>query len=539
LELDLGPLVLKALGAGRAVSVTSHDNLAEDREAPRPRWVPVAPRGGYTPRMVLGGRLRASTLLAAAAWLVAFAYAARAGAVAEPTVYDNHQLYLIGSRAAGMGGAYTALACDEGALHYNPAGLVCARHSHLELVANAYMIQSLSVPRALGDGQNLSATTYHSIPSMVGGVYVLADGEASGAGRQALGFAVSIPYSIALKTAPSSNTRNFLSGTWRDDVLAGDVGYAYQITPSLGLGVSLGGMMRVMSGANTLLVTRPNAGGGTEFIAADLQSDVLAVGLRAKAGARWTPTRALSLGLALVTPTLDVFGSYTSSSNLTLAGIDRTTGQPLADAIPTRFTGKSAASFPMRFAVGVAYTTESTTLSADASVNLPHTVRTAYDLAAVPIDGVTPGAGEESKLERVLQPNLNLGAEVRVTRSVAIDVGAFTDISSVPAQGEQDRVHMFGLSAALSLIGVQTRGSFGASFSYGQADTKVLTGELSLSNLGAQPEGVSRLTRWNLVGVIGSNYSFLPDDVAAEAAERRRGPKDSTAPPAPPAPPAR
>ncbi|HRG94978.1 MAG TPA: hypothetical protein PLR99_01945 [Polyangiaceae bacterium] len=488
--------------------------------------------------MLTGGRRRASRLLACGAWLLGLAYAGRAGAVEEPTVYDNHQLYLIGSRAAGMGGAYTALACDEGALHYNPAGLVCARHSHLELVANAYMLQSYSVPRALGDGQDLSATTYHSIPSMVGGVYVLADGDESGAGRQAFGFSVSIPYSIALKTAPSSNTRNFLSGTWRDDVLAGDVGYGYQLTPTLGLGLSLGGMMRVMSGSNTFLVTRPNAGGGTEFIAADFEKDILAVGLRAKLGARWTPTRQLSLGLAVVTPTLDAFGTYASSSNLTVAGIDRTTGQAVADALPSRFTGKSAAGFPMRFAVGVAYTTERTTLSADASVNLPHTVRTAYDLTAVPIVGVTAQPGEESKLERVLQPNANVGAEVRVTRSVAIDVGAFTDLSAVPANGEQDRIHMFGLSAALSLIGVQTHGSFGASFSYGAADTKVLTGELSLSNLGSQPEGVSRLTRWNLVGVIGSNYSFLPDDLAAEAVERERKPKGA-AEPAPPPPPAR
>ena len=46
-------------------------------------------------------------------------------------------------RAAGMAGAYTALACDEGALHYNPASLSCAASSHLELTATAYVLQAL------------------------------------------------------------------------------------------------------------------------------------------------------------------------------------------------------------------------------------------------------------------------------------------------------------------------------------------------------------------------------------------------------------
>ena len=74
-------------------------------------------------------------LLAAAA----LAWPSPARAVSPPTVYDNYQMVPIGSRAAGMGGAYTALACDEGALHYNPASLSCSDSSHLELSANAYV----------------------------------------------------------------------------------------------------------------------------------------------------------------------------------------------------------------------------------------------------------------------------------------------------------------------------------------------------------------------------------------------------------------
>ena len=69
-------------------------------------------------------------------------------------------------------------ACDEGALHYNPASLSCAAASHLELTANAYVLQGLRATGALGPGANISATTYHSIPSIVGAVRILSEGKA-------------------------------------------------------------------------------------------------------------------------------------------------------------------------------------------------------------------------------------------------------------------------------------------------------------------------------------------------------------------------
>lgn len=451
---------------------------------------------------------------------------ADARAAGEPSIYDNHQLYLIGSRAAGMGGAYTALACDEAALHYNPAGLACASHSRLELVANAYMIQSYGVPRALGEGQDISASTYHSIPSVVGGVYVTSDGDAeTRQGRQAFAFSVSVPYSLALKAAPTSpDTRNFLSGSWRDDVLAADVGYGYQVLPSLAVGLSLGGMVRILSASTNFLVTRPIAAGGAEFLAASTETEALALGLRAKLGVRWTPSTSWAFGLNVTTPTLDPYGSYSVSNNYALAGFDQT-GRPLLDATPIRFTGKSAASFPMRVALGAAYLGNGYTLSADASLNLPHSIRVAYDLVPIRIQGVTESSPAPVTLERVLQPNINVGAELHVTRTIAIDLGGFTDLSSVPAStATEDRIHMFGVSAALSLLGVQTNGSFGASFSYGVAETQVQTGQFSLDTILSAQRGTSTLTRWNLVGVIGSNYSFLPDDVAAKAGEHPKAP---------------
>src|SRR5688500_4951303 len=96
--------------------------------------------------------------VAAAAALASIAVERSARATSPPTIYDNAQPYPLGSRAAGMGGSYTALACDEAALHYNPAALGCARDSRLELAANVYMLQHFDVPNAIGPGEGVTAT---------------------------------------------------------------------------------------------------------------------------------------------------------------------------------------------------------------------------------------------------------------------------------------------------------------------------------------------------------------------------------------------
>jgi F plasmid transfer operon, TraF, protein len=69
-------------------------------------------------------RARLAILALAAAALCPFAGAPGAGATQFPLLYQ-------GSRALGMGGAYTAVADDSGALMYNPAGL--ARVSGFEM----------------------------------------------------------------------------------------------------------------------------------------------------------------------------------------------------------------------------------------------------------------------------------------------------------------------------------------------------------------------------------------------------------------------
>jgi hypothetical protein len=419
-----------------------------------------------------------------------------------------------------MGGAYTALACDEAALHYNPGALGCASYSRLELSANAYVVQSLSIPDGYGAGQDVSATTFHSIPSIVGGVRILADGDAAtGAGRWVFGLSVSVPESLALKIRPvRPTTPNFVSASVRDDLTIGELGLGYQLHRTLGIGVSIGGALRtVETTQHELLVERLAGDLGTDFDHYVNEEEAFALGLRAKLGLRFTPLDRLALGLSVTSPTIHVYGRYQQSITESYSiGGDQPDGA-FADALPDRFKASSEVGLPLRVAIGAAYTLPSFTVSLDLSVSFPRDIRTAYDLEAIKVKGVEPLTDlEDDVLHRGLQPNANLGVEFGIGDAKVLDFGLFTDLSAVSDEDQeagQDRVHMFGGALALGLIGKQSRGWFGVSFSYGRADARVQSGKYSLDNPSLfEEDGRSTITRWNLVGIIGSNYSFISED---------------------------
>jgi hypothetical protein len=453
------------------------------------------------------------------------AWSSTARAVAPPTVYDNYQMVPIGSRAAGMGGAYTALACDEGALHYNPASLSCSDSSHLELSANAYVLQGIQVRGALGPGEDLKAIKYHSIPSIVGAVRVLSEGLARSAvatypKRLTFGFTVSIPATLALKIDPSSQQhRDHLAFAIRDDLTAGDLGFGYQINTAVSVGVSVGAVLRTTeSHASWLLVRSTStpcaAGSCNDYLAYNDDRETLAVGARARLGVLVRPIDHFSFGLALTTPTIHVYGNAQESSTLA-----RADGSGFS-AVPMRVQGSSEVGLPLRIAAGAAYVRRRYTFTADLSLNFPHHVRVVYDAKATAIGGLgLPPSVPDVNLDPTFQPNLNLGAGIPFGATRELNIGFFTDFSSVSGldvlRSGADRVHMFGGSMALGLLGKQSRAWFGLSGEIGSTTTHVPGRSFNFERVSMLPRGAlpddgdATLVRWTLSGVLGSNYAFL------------------------------
>ena len=449
-----------------------------------------------------------------------------AAALGDVTIYDNAQSVPVGGRAAGMGGAYTALACDEGALHYNPASLSCAAASHLELTANAYVLQGQRATGALGPGANISAITYHSIPSIVGAVRILSEGSSrtffdTYPERLTFGFTVSVPRTVALRAEPPKpEERNYASFSIREDLTVGDLGLGYQFNKEISIGVALGGVLRTSERHESWLLVRdqpsPCSGGGScnDFVTYSRDRSSLAVGARVKVGALVRPYKNLSFGLVLTAPSVHIYGSAKESSTFS-RGDSSGYG-----AVPMRTTGASAVGLPARVALGFAYVRRRYTFSSDVSVNFPHTVRLAYDMTASAINGLeAPPPVGDITMHPGVQPNLNLGASVPFGTTKEVNIGFFTDLSSVSQQDVDNlglsRVNMFGSSLTVGLLGKQSRAWIGASGEIGHTTSKVPGRGFTYERAAASPagslpsDGDATLTRWTVSGILGSNYSFL------------------------------
>jgi hypothetical protein len=456
-----------------------------------------------------------------AAFIASFLVVAMGGgsamAAGDVTIYDNAQSVPIGGRAAGMAGAYTALACDEGALHYNPASLSCAASSHLELTANAYVLQGLRATGALGPGRNVGATTFHSIPSIVGAVRILREGRErthfdTYPERLTFGFAVSVPRTVALRVdTPNPDQQNAASFSIREDLTAGDLGLGYQLNREVSIGISLGAVLRTSERHAQWLLVR---NGSSDFLTFANDRSSFAVDARAKIGVLVRPYDNLSFGLVLTAPSFGVLGSAKESSTFS------TSASGVSAAVPLRASGNSEVALPARVVLGFAYVRKRYTFSGDVSLNFARDVRLAYDMKPEVIAGAAPPSSvPDMVLTPVMQPNLNAGASVPFGKTKEVNIGFFTDFSSV-SQGDIERnslsrVHMFGSSLTVGFLGKQARLWVGVAGEIGQTTTRVPGRGFTFERVSALPpgrlpdDGEATLVRWTATGILGSNYSFL------------------------------
>lgn len=238
---------------------------------------------------------------------------------------------LIGDRAAGLGGAYTAIADDASGLYYNPAGVVYTPTSKISGSANAFQMKTTTyqgITKA-NPNQKWTRTSSGMVANFFGMVQPL--------GKGTIGFSIAIPnYELedqsdsASNISPSSRAINtgfvFENGgaeTFKADqngiksqvtdynnqdstTLAG-VSYAYPISSSLSLGATLYGYIRkkelTFYQANLIEGEFDSAPGAKETIKDTLYQKVQTneFGLQPRFGLMWTPAEKFSIGAMIQT----------------------------------------------------------------------------------------------------------------------------------------------------------------------------------------------------------------------------------------------
>lgn len=382
--------------------------------------------------------------------------------------YNN---ILIGDRASGMGGAYTAVSDDPGGMYYNPAGIAYSTGKSLSASVNAYNASNRTY-KGVVSGQDWTRSSSTLLPNFFGIIQPV--------GKLKLGFSYAVPdsnqedqdqqYSFA-----ASGLTHVINFNNKNDTNLFGPSIAIQLSDNLSIGTTVYVHKR---NTEAILNNSVLSASGTSYqwVNQYIESDEW--GVKPIIGVMWAPTDKVSLGLTAsktVVLKSDVLVQMTSSSD--------------SSNFPTRSydTFNDKRRYPYQFAAGVAFFPNSSLLiSGDA------TYSAAYEYTFI---------GNVNKREAVL--NGALGAEYYFNKNWAVRGGLFTDFANTPkiandTSNQFEHIDLYGGSMTVSHFTKNTSISAGGSYKFGDGKAKVAGGA----------NGIQDVTADNWTIFISSSYSY-------------------------------
>ncbi len=368
-----------------------------------------------------------------------------AHAEADDFHYNN---VLIGDRASGMGGAYTAVSDDAAGLYYNPAGVVFASSKNISASVNAY--QNLTKRyKGVVAGNPWERKSSSLQPNYFGIIQPI--------GKVTFGFSYAVPDSIHedqdqifynLPTNVASSVINFNND---DDTYNFGPSVAVALAKEVSMGMTLYLHQRRAQAILNQLTNTTTPG----YIWSNLNIETKEQGVRPILGLEWSPVEKLSLGFAASRVML-----YDSST--TIQGIcSSDTGAPGCPPSPAFSSVSSDAKrkYPLQLAAGAAYfASPSLLMSIDATYYF-----NVHD----------PNFGDK---KAVL--NLALGTEYYFNKDWAIRGGVFTNRANTPdldpAQlNQREHMDLCGASLSFSRFTRNTSVSLGGIVNYGTGKAQI------------------------------------------------------------------
>lgn len=375
-----------------------------------------------------------------------------AALVAAPTALradsDTHyQDYLVGDRAAGMGGAFIALANEATGAYYNPAGIISEGSTMIQLSMSAYKLRHKEVLAAELCGTEIrdDDSGFFGFPGSLG----FAQQFRTGSVYHAVGLTVVVPhwdragqvYTDADKQIQCDGRTVKVGGSEMtvDRVFWGGLTYAIKPWRFLQLGATLGVTVRSYS-YNALFAlgtTDKNALPVITF--ANYEASVYS--LLAQLGVIVEPLQGLRLGLSLTTPSARL-GSGGHLELIQAAGLlqdTQNTGGLVLDDLESHWK------MPFALGLGAAYNHPRFTVALDVTLHgsvaryavMEHQLLSAWGLSSQVIHN-----------QREVVVNVNLGGELRLSR-LDLRAGLFTNLSSYPGDEQLedfDHVQKVGFS---------------------------------------------------------------------------------------------
>ncbi len=421
--------------------------------------------------------------------------------------------FLIGDRAMGLGGAYSAVSDDASAIVYNPAGMAFAQSPSFSGSANAFYLRNTVYKDTIGT-DDFVEKSQGSVPSFFGGIQQI---KSLGKGT-AIGFAIYSPDSDSksqndLIKKPELGIRNFhrTINTQASTTFLG-IGGATRLGSQLGVGAGFNAIkideitqeyQDATGKANVkgLVLTEAAAKRGTLVtdITQNRKFSLSIIALEPMIGIQYAPLSTFVVGLTYRQPIilsqdfslntdsvrLNRFEDYTPLSAADIADgsseewlklrergakILKQTPETASDGLPKGVVklDKPFGGLPAEVRLGLAWFATSRFLwTGDVSLRL------------APAAGDLPASATEDVI------NLHSGAEFYLTPSFPIRFGLFTNFDSRPElsankTSQEDHIDFYGSSLVVSWasggaqIGIGTVAQYGTGESQKVADDRTI-----------------------------------------------------------------
>lgn len=408
-------------------------------------------------------------------------------ALADQYHYNN---FLMGDRAIGLGGAYTAIADDASGVVYNPAGIAFALSNDISGSANAYYRKWIRYRKTIGD-QDFTENVEGTVPSFFGGINKLdriIPGLVAGFGIYSTDNEVRNQNDFIGEYAPLSLNRFHRTVTQRASTqhFAAIAGYRIGAGMSIGFGASyllideLVQEFQTSRQAKTGFTNAKNSECTTGFCIAtrtqNIREQLKAEAVQPIMGAQFAFSD-FSFGLTIKYP-ISVKQNYEYDGDFEFAELSRnstggaiTSGSQCSNAICTGVTTNATSALtndgplgtmPMEARFGAAWFANSRLL--------------------LSTDTIYHGAVTDAKVASYNKNSVidyAFGGEFYMTPSLPLRIGAFTNNDARPKvdpakAGQADHIDYMGVSTFLAWVQPSSQVSFGVVLQQGTGDAQKL-----------------------------------------------------------------
>jgi len=366
----------------------------------------------------------------------------------------NYQQYVVGDRAAGMGGAACALGTALDASYYNPAGLAFTKQRTISVSASLYGWQRYREDGALYPDEDLKTSSFITVPPAMGVVLFAAT-------NTAVGLAAFVPYNYSLSDIlafPRDN--NYYNVSLSDQTIWVGPSAAHAFSKELSVGVGAYGVYRNYSDLQTVYLNNYSYS-GTRSI------KYKTFALLATAGLQYRPTDRWRLGLSAQSPSMALWGNgeYQSNEsgyfdNTFLKEFNHSDNMDAQNRTPAKFTAGIGWEKEKSYGVGF-----------DVSWHLANSYNR--------LSGTLDESGEDVYAKYINQGvvDMNVGAEYYILNAYPIRAGFYTSRSSAPdiqleneGEGYPGQINQYGLTASVGRELENVNMSLGVNYIFGDGN---------------------------------------------------------------------